>query len=354
MVTQIKILTKLELCNLFGLNVLRYSKDKKTKKKSLGLLTLWIILLAMLTFYVGGLAYGLIYLGLEEVVPAYLITISSLLIFVFGMLKAGSVIFRKEGYDILCSLPIFKGAIVFSRLFRMYVENLLITLAVLLPGIIVYAWNVSPDERFYLTGFLGIWSVPFIPMAASIFIGALITGISSRMRHKSLAASGLVILSVLAIMYGSARLGAMDGDMDPEMLKNLSASIMAVLKKVYPPAVWLGMAAVHGDLPQGLLSVGVSLVIFTAAAAAVTLSFQQICKNLYSGFARHNYKMGELKENSVLVSLCRREFKRYFSSSIYVTNTIIGPLMGCVLSGGLLISGTESLKMLLPSIKCFT
>ena len=80
MLRQIRILTKLELCNLYGLNVLRFSKDKKSKQKTVGLLMAWAILLAMLIGYVGGLSYGLIYLGLEEAVPAYLITISSLLI----------------------------------------------------------------------------------------------------------------------------------------------------------------------------------------------------------------------------------------------------------------------------------
>ena len=109
MLAQIKIMIKLELCNLYGLNALRFSKDKKAKRKSLGLLVLWMVLIVMGMFYVGGLSYGLIYLGMQEVVPAYLITISSLLIFVFGVLKAGSAIFRKEGYDILCALPIGQG-----------------------------------------------------------------------------------------------------------------------------------------------------------------------------------------------------------------------------------------------------
>ena len=56
MLTQIKILTKLELCNLYGRNVFRFSKDRKARKKSLGLLAIWVLLLALLVFYVGGLA----------------------------------------------------------------------------------------------------------------------------------------------------------------------------------------------------------------------------------------------------------------------------------------------------------
>lgn len=348
MLTQIKILTRLELSNLYGLNVFRFSKDKKAKKKSLGLLALWVILLAMLFFYVGGLTYGLIYLESEAAVPAYLITVSSLLIFIFGMLKAGSVIFRREGYDILCALPVTNGAVVVSRLIRIYVEDLLLALAALLPGLAVYVWNIHPGAGFYLTGILGIGSIPLIPMTASVFIGTLITGISSRMRYKSLIAAGLSIVTVLGILYGSSRLSAMEGNIDPEMLKNLSASIVALLERIYPPAVWLGASIIRGDVLGGLLCTGLSLAVFAAAAAGIVLCFQKICRGLFGSVAKHNYQMGTLRASSVLSSLCRREFRRYFSSSIYVTNTVIGPIMGCVLSGALLAAGTEKLEKLLP------
>lgn len=348
MLRQIRILTKLELCNLYGLNVLRFSKDKKSKQKTVGLLMVWVLLLAILICYVGGLSYGLIYLGLEEAVPAYLITISSLLIFVFGMLKVGSAIFRKEGYDILCAFPLAMGAVAISRLIKIYVEYFLMMLAVLLPGILVYTWNIRPGAGFYLAGLLGIWGIPLIPMAASILIGTLIAGVSSRMRRKSLIAAVLSILAVLGIMYGSLRLSAMDGNIDPEMLKNLSASIMILLKRTYPPAVWLGMAIIRRDVLGAVLCACLSLAVFAAVAAGVVFSFGKISQSLCSSFAKHNYRMGKLKADSLLRSLCKREFRRYFSSSIYVTNTIIGPIMGCVLSGMLLFSGTDTLKEFLP------
>lgn len=348
MLTQSKILIKLELCNLYGWNVLRFSRDKKARKKSLGILAVGLFVLAILMCYVGGLSYGLCSLGLSEVVPAYLITISGMLIFVFGMLKAGSVVFRKEGHDILCALPLSRGVVPISRLCRMYVENLLMTLAVLLPGIGIYVWNVRPAAAFYWMSFLGIWSIPLLPMAAAILIGTLITGISSRMRHKSLVATGLSIFFVLVILYGSFRLSAMEGEMDPQMWKNLSTWIMGLLEKVYPPAVWLGTAMTQGDLSEGMLCTGFSVAVFAGVAAGTALCFEKICRNLFGSYAKHDYRMGELKANSMVVSLCKREFQRYFSSSIYVTNTIIGPIMGCVLCGGLLVTGTESLEKVLP------
>lgn len=347
MASQTKTLIKLELCNIFGLNVFRFTRDKGARRKSIMLSAVCILLLVMMVFYVGGLSYGLIRLGAGEVVLSYLTVLSSLLIFIFGMFKAGSIIFRKGGYDVLCALPVSKRAVVISRLARMYVEDVLIALAVLLPGTVVYIWMAEPGPYFLPTVILGVWFVPMLPLSGAVLIGALIAGLSSRMRHKSLAGTALSVLTVMAILYGSMRISAA-GDISPEMLRELTAYVTAALAKLYPPGVWLGCAGARGDLLQGMLFAGVSLGIFATVSAGVTFFFHQICRRLFSNSARHDYKMGALKENSLLTSLCRREFRRYFSSSVYVTNTIIGPIMGCVFSGVLLAMGPEVLTQALP------
>lgn len=348
MLAQIRIMARLDLCNLLGINILRFTKDKRKKKRAVMLSVLWILLIIMLLFYVGGLSWGLVEIGAGEDVPAYVIAISSMLIFVFGILKAGSIIFRRQGYDMVVSLPVRKGAVVLGRFLRMYTENLLMAALVLLPGIAVYAWQMRPDVSFYLCAFLGIWSVPLLPMTGAILIGALVTGISSRMRHKSLVASTLTIVFVFAIMYGSSRLTSVEGMESLEIMEELSGMISAMLERFYPPAVLLGTAIVDGEISRCLMYTGLFLSVFAAAAAAVSACFQSICRNLYTTAARHDYQMGDLKADSALVSLCRKEFRRYFSSSIYVSNTIIGPLMGCVISGALLFTGPARVKELLP------
>ena len=160
MASQIKAFLRLELCNLYGVNVFRFSRDKKVKGRTAVLVAAWSVLLLVLAVYVGGLSYGLIWLGMEEMVPAYLLVLSSLLPFVLNVFTTGSVLFRQEGYDMVCSLPVAKGAVVLSRFARMYVEHLLLTMAVLLPGLTVYLWNVRPGFACCLLTFLAIWFVP--------------------------------------------------------------------------------------------------------------------------------------------------------------------------------------------------
>lgn len=333
---------------MFGINILRFSRDRKVRRRAAAMLAVYGALAVFMMLYVGGYAYGLVWLGQETVIPAYLTAISSLLIFFLGIFKAGSVLFGRNGYEILCSLPVSHPAVVSARFVRMYVENLLATLAVLLPGTTVYSLAVRPGLSFYGALLLGIWAVPLLPMAGAVLVGALVMGISSRIRHRNLVEAGLTILAALAVLYGVFRLSAATEVAGADFLRELSGLIVAMLEKVYPPALWLGMAMVRGDLAGSLGYSVFSLAVSALVAAGVILFYPRISQSLLGSTARHDYEMGVLKARSVVGTLCRREFMRYFASSVYVSNTIMGPVMSCLLSGTLLLTSTENITGALP------
>lgn len=350
MLTQIRIMSRLELSNLFGWNVMRFSRDRRQKRKAAAMMLLWLLVVLYMAFYMGALSYGLVRLGCGSAVPAYLVVLSGLLIISFGLLKAGGLIFRREGYEILCSLPLARTAVVMGRLCRMYVEDLALTMVVMVPGLAVYAWLVRPGPGFYLTAVMTVWSVPLLPMAGAILIGGVIAGIASGMRRKGLVTAGLSVLMVVAVLVGTSRLSALEGNPDPEMLQRMAQSVTAVLGRVYPPAVWLGEALTEGSPLLGLCWAGMSLAVSAGVAAGVCVCFDGICRRLNRDSARHDYRMGRLKTDSMMLALCKREFRRYFSSGIYVTNTIIGPVLGCVFSGVLLAGGKDVLGKMLPTV----
>ena len=339
----IKTMAKLELCNLYELNRFRFAREKKIKKKALFLMIGWLIVLAMMFFYIGVLSYAFIQIGIGDVIPSYLTALASLIIFFFGILKAGNIIFRKNGYDILCSLPVPQSAIVISRFLRLYAEELGFAAAAMAPGLIVYGWMLRPGVSFYLVSILGILLIPLIPMALAVLIGALITAVSSRTKHKSLAATVLSIIAVLAITAGSFLFSSMGNSLTPEMLTELSLLVTGLLRRIYPPSIWMGTAIVRGDLFQWALCAGVFLAVSALILLLVSARFHWICQNLYGTFAKHNYRLEKLRRHSVISALCQREFKRYFSSSVYVTNTIVGPLMGTALCAVILFTGTGAM-----------
>ncbi|WP_455675660.1 hypothetical protein [Pradoshia sp.] len=348
MVRQIKHLTKVELRNFLNINVVRYTKDKQKKRVMIGLMAVWAVLIAMLFFYVGALSYGYIELGLGRVLPMYLIAVSSLLIFFFSIFKAGSVIFQKNSYEILCSLPVSQTAIVVSRFFSMYVGNVLLAFAVLIPGMAVYAYFMKPGFSFYLLGVAGTLFIPLLPMTIAALFGALITAISSRMKHKSLVGAGLSILLLLGIMFASSQISAIEGNISQEMLLDLSNIITALLHQIYPPAIWLGTAMVDGSLVQSILYFGTSTLLFIVMVLIISANFQRICRTLYSTTAKHDYQMEQLKTTSALGALYKKELKRYFASSVYVTNTIIGPIMMVAFAFSIFMIGKDQMDQYLP------
>ena len=154
MLKQIQKLTALQLCNLFGINEARYTKDKKKKDNFILLTLAWILVGAMILAYIALLSFGMIEVGMSEILPMYLYMITSLIILIFSFFKAGGVIFQMKNFEILLSLPVSKTAVVISRFLSMYTTNMFMSLLIMLPGTIIYGIYNHPGPLFYIFIFL--------------------------------------------------------------------------------------------------------------------------------------------------------------------------------------------------------
>ena len=59
MISQVMRLCRLQLGNLFGINVIIHTKDKAKKYKFIALSVVWIMLIFMAVGYVSAFSYGL-------------------------------------------------------------------------------------------------------------------------------------------------------------------------------------------------------------------------------------------------------------------------------------------------------
>ena len=135
MLRQIGLLTKLEMHNFWGINVWLHTVDKKAKSKGVLMSLAYAFVAVVIAGYVVGLCYSMKTMGATQVIPAYLIAITTVLTLVFSVLKAGGTLFRKQGYEMLSAMPIGNIAVVCSRFLRLYVENLIFTALVMVTGL---------------------------------------------------------------------------------------------------------------------------------------------------------------------------------------------------------------------------
>ena len=352
MLRQIRQLTTVQLYNLFGFNEFRYSKDKKVKKRWIGMALIWVFLIIMLLSYVSALCVGLSTLGMARIIPEYLFVVISSVILFFSFFKAGSVIFQMNNYEILISLPVSRVAIVLSRFLTMYITNLILSFLIMIPGIIFYGIFETPSIMFYILSVIGTLFLPLLPITLATAIGAGITAVSSRMKHKSLMSALLTILFAMGVILFSSLSGDKFESLSEEVLKNYASLISTQIRNIYPPATWFGQAAVNADIGYFLLLLITSVGIFTLTIFILQRYFTVICSALNASSAKNNYTIRELKMASPVKALFYRELKRYFASSVYVSNTLIGYLLMVVAAVALLILGPEKLEvsMELPGI----
>ncbi len=344
---EVRTLLSLELCSLYGINQYLHTKDKRAKTRYLALGTAWLFLIGMVFFYVGGFVYALCSVGLSEIVPAYLVMLVSLMILAFGIFTAGSRIFGKKGYDLLVSMPVKESSIVASRFLAMYAEDLVLACVIMLPGAAIYGICQRPGVGFYLLALTGTLFIPAIPLVTSVLLGTLILAASSRMKSKSLVQTALMVLLVLGIMVGSFRLE--ESEFTPEAFASLAKTIQDIFGRLYPPALWLGDSLVKPGIMGFAWFILFSAAVVGLAFLVVSNCFRTVMLWMMSDRATHDYQVGAMETRSLLKALYIREARRYFASSIYVTNTIIGPIMGVVLTVGLCISGIGSIQNVLPS-----
>ncbi len=347
MMSELKVMLSLTMRNLYGKNVFRYTKDKKAKNRYKLLTGIFIWLGVLVCAYVGGMVYGLIYLKAAECVPSYLVVLASLLVFVFNLFKAGSVLFSKRGYEMISSLPVRTVNIVISRFLSMYVESLIVTAVLMVPGIVVYGVLKTPHMLFYLVMAIALIFVPIIPLTLVTVVGSIITAIASRMKHKNMVQTILSLIFILAVLFLFFGMETGVENLSMEALAELAGSIKQMIQKLYYPAIWVQNAALYGKVGEGILFAAVSLVAVTVLLWLITLNFHRISQRMMVTYSRHNYQMKALKRQSRLKALYVREIKRYFASSIYVTNTIVGPVLSVAMAVVILIGGIDKIQSML-------
>lgn len=347
MTRQIKLLTKISLYGMFGWNEFLHTKDSRKKLRYLLMGGLWLLLILMLAGYVCLLSAGLVAMGMGYFVPAVLGMSVSLLVFFFTMVKAGPVLFDGKAYERQVALPVTARAIIVSRFLSMYFTNMLLGTAVMVPGMAVYGVMERPGAAFYLYGLATIVFLPLLPLTAASVVGALIAGIASRWKRKNLASILLTLVFLCVILIGSMRLSSVEESQMEAMLQQIALQLEGQIRSLYPPAIWIAEAMVQGRAKALLLFLAVSLGCFLVFLEILQRFYGRICGLLSAREAKGNYRMEKLQAKTVLRSLVEREWRHYFSSSIYVTNTLAGEVLMVVLAVAVPVVGKESVDRML-------
>ena len=342
MAKSIRLLTALGMKNYLNLNAVFHSTDPKRKRRAALLAVAGVVLVLMVFAYVALYVFSLCSFGMEALALPWLFLLSSVIVFAVGLFHTGGTVFEPHGYDILGSLPLGDGAIVGGRFLCCYLEALLFCLAVFVPGLVTYAVCMLPGAAVILRFVLCVPFVPLLPLSLTVFFSTLIKLIAGKMRNRSLVEAGLTLLLVVGIIAAETLMGEKSEDMTAKELVELTGALEQTIVGVYPLCAWFAAFCSSGALFELCKPVFLSAGVTAATLLLTVRFFRPISQRM--GSTAHNRKTKAVGESRGLIrSLWWREWKRYLSSSIYVTNTVIGPLLGVIGSAALLFMDVGSL-----------
>lgn len=272
------LLLKMQLYNLLGINRILHSHSKKEKQRSMALGG--ILVIGLMIAYSTIISISLASMGAVNVLPTISALVCSLITLILTFLKSSGVLIGLRDYDMVMSLPVKNPEVVLSRLTMVYLKNLLISVIVVLPSVVIFGINsevgISGNTMFLLSFlFLSV-----IPMIVSLGLGVLISAVSSRSKHKNILSLVLSTLIVLLIVAASAKAQSMVSD---EIL-NIGIMLSNMANKLYALVGLISKAVEQQNWLYFLAFVGMSVLISAIFVGIVAHFYQKMILLLIFSF----------------------------------------------------------------------
>ena len=332
---KIWILIRAQLINFFPINEIREPRNKKQSSviiASFGIITLAIFFCV----YNIMTAKTLVQVGQQELIPAYMVAVSSFSILFLTIFYSNGILFGSRDIETLLSLPLKSSDIISSKFMFMYLLNFLIGFVFMLPGGIVWALNGSLNVLQIILYFTSMIFVPLIPMCIAACMGMIVVAVSSYFKRKNVIA--LIFSFVMIGIIGYIAVSAMKSGNEDSIEIMLSKQITAL----YPIS---GLFVQHTNFPMYIgmgLFIAFSTVVFYIFVKIVAMKYG-LLNTLAKTTSRYSDNKTSYNRKSIFLALYKNEMGRFLSSYMAVLNAGLGVILLCVFSIFLLFNSVEQI-----------
>ncbi|MBR2751684.1 MAG: hypothetical protein IKD90_11205 [Clostridiales bacterium] len=301
---------------------------------AVGLIILGLFLIGMFGIIGASTAFILVEKGLGEFAIYISIGMGLVVALMFGVTNSTRDA-KGSDTDMLLAMPIPKSHIVVSKLLGMYLLDVLCSLVLLVPSLLIVVLVGGGSVMVLVRGLLFALLIPAIPLFISLIISALISFLKRVTKFGSIFSTIISLLVMLLYMFVVPNMTSY-----AESLKVNTAESVSIMKKI-PPLFWLTDAIYSGDmicvilaLAMTLIPLGLAIYIHARSLTAVQLH------------ADHSKKARVYRSSSVRKAVFKMEFSRYFSSANYIMNTIFGVVFLVFIAGFFVVKGPDGLSFM--------
>lgn len=316
------ILIKLYLNSIFRFSVIRHSKDARERRGAImGIVAIGII---VVTYGFMSVSYSAALFLTQESEQAPFLLMSacaSAFVLVMAFSQGSATLSGFSDFDTLMGMPVRTSTVVLARFSALYLVEAVYAAAYLLPCGILYGIMRRPAFWFYPAYLLMVLLVPVLPIVIGSGADLLLSVAFAKSKYKKGITSAFKTIFLLTFIAGAYLL--------PQLTKGFlenPESVSETVRRVWPPSYGFAQAAT-GSVPMFLLFTLGSIALCILFVWVLNKTLLPIHGRLSAGYHVKNYRLGRQRRKSMQRAMLGIECRRFFNSTAWVLNTIIGSIM---------------------------
>ena len=319
-------LVKIRLRSLI-FNILNSFNTKKTSKKTtifkkIGIVLLVAFFALMLVVTIFSFFCFIAFIIKDENLEWFYFALTGIIAFVSSLIgnifATQSQLYESKDNQIILSLPIPPRIILAARMTTLFLSNLFIIGIIMLLAIITYAILFPLSISIVVNSLIITIGIALVSLSFSCLFGWLLTIISSKFKNKSITQVITALLSLAVYFY------IFKNDMFSITLDNIY-NITTVITENYPIFYYFGLTFL-GNINGMIFFILICITIFTSVYFLLSKTFITIITKKKQ-FKKVVYIKKDMKINSQIQTLIKKDMKHFFSSATYLINTCFGLIL---------------------------
>lgn len=240
---------------------------------------------------------------------------SMFIIFLSTVMKGSGILYFDKSIDILFSYPIKPRTLVLSKLLLLYLWGVTVSLILLIVPLVRYELVLQRNGIFYIFDLLLIMVMPIIPIVFGIILGYVIY------KHLgNIFQSGSYLKSILYLIVFTLFMAFMFFAFDRINFEILLRELIE--KNGFLNILKNGILFTYNW--KMLLFLMLVLILGIGLTIYIIQTYKRKCIKLQMCIIQKKHSKPQYIRKTKICSLFVREAQRYFSTSAYMLNTMLG------------------------------
>lgn len=305
--------------NLFDINKIMIARNDGVKS-NLEKKSVLTGLMALFFGYVLYKVFGILPVTEPILILNFAFFLSSALCFISNVMVVEPILFKNEDNEILLALPVTRYQILFSKLFVIYLRNLIYTAIIMIAMLFSYVTYVSSvSDVFMLMYILSILAIPLLPIVFATILAYFYDYFKLKIENSFL----FQCIKYMVLCFAFLLFFFLFKDVAETNISNLLFTFIQKIKYIYPILFLFENLLLKENIFLFLGYVGISILVIYIYTLFITNHYLKMCSML-KGIKKNKKYIYKKKFNFHQVGgMFRKEMLHIVQDKVYFRSSFL-------------------------------